>query len=74
MKKLIVDRIEDGFAVCENENGEMTELDFFYLPYGAKEGSVLVENNGLYELCHEEEIDRREKLFVLQESLFDNKF
>ncbi len=71
MKKLIVDRIEDGFAVCENENGEMTELDFFYLPYGAKEGSILVENNGLYELCPEEEIERREKLFVLQESLFD---
>ncbi|MBR6619711.1 MAG: DUF3006 domain-containing protein [Clostridia bacterium] len=71
MKKLIVDRIEDGFAVCENENGEMIELDFFYLPYGAKEGSVLVENNGLYELCPEEENERREKLFNLQESLFD---
>lgn len=71
MKKLIVDRIEDGFAVCENENGEMTELDFFYLPYGAKEGSVLVEKNGLYELCPEKENERREKLFNLQESLFD---
>ena len=71
MKKLIVDRMEDGFAVCENENGEMTELDFFYLPYGTKEGSILVENNGLYELCTKEENERREKLFVLQESLFD---
>ena len=71
MKKLIVDRIEDGFAVCETEDGKMTELDFFYLPYGTKEGSVLLENDGLYELCSEEENERRAKLFVLQESLFD---
>ena len=71
MKRLIVDRMEDGFAACETESGEMVELDFFYLPYGTKEGSILLENNGLYELCIEEEKERRAKLFVLQESLFD---
>ena len=37
---LIIDRIEEGKAVCETEDGGHITLDHF--PEGAREGDVLV--------------------------------
>lgn len=39
--KVIIDRIEGGFAVVELENGSHFNLPTGLLPEGAKEGSVI---------------------------------
>jgi len=39
--KIIVDRIEDGFAVCEMENGSIVNFGLVMLPEGVSEGTVL---------------------------------
>lgn len=39
--KIIIDRIEGGFAVVELENGSHFNLPAQLLPEGAKEGSVI---------------------------------
>ncbi len=38
--KLTVDRLEGGFAVCENENGDMVNVPLAALP-DVREGDVL---------------------------------
>lgn len=39
--KVIIDRIEGGFAIVELENGSHFNLPTGLLPEGAKEGSVI---------------------------------
>lgn len=40
-KTLIIDRIEEGIAVCEDAARGMVEVALDALPEGAREGSVL---------------------------------
>lgn len=39
--RVIIDRFEGDFAVCEKENREMIDIKRSTLPKGAKEGDVL---------------------------------
>lgn len=58
--KLIIDRIEEDLAVCENpETKEMMEIPVKDLPKDIKEGSVLVFENNEYHLDLDEEAARR---------------
>ena len=43
--KVIIDRFEGNFAVCETENKEMMNIERSQLPEGAKEGDVLLMNS-----------------------------
>lgn len=53
---LVIDRIENNIAVCENRsNGIMIELDLSKLPEGSKEGSVIIYYDGYFELDYNEE-------------------
>ena len=40
--KLIIDRFEGEFAVCENEEGKMINISRNKLPKEAKEGDVII--------------------------------
>ena len=72
MKKLTVDRIEENIAVCPDENGIITELFVSDLPFEVREGTIIIVNDdGSLEHAIESEEKRREELFNLQESLFD---
>lgn len=72
MQKYIVDRIESGIAVCENDDGEMINIPFEKLPKGTKEGSIIiVDNNGIMKLDKDLEKKRKSELFNLQNTLFD---
>ncbi len=69
--KLIVDRIENGFAVCEKDDLSFINIPLSDLPEETKEGSVLVQNkSGQYILDADEEEKRRAKLLELQKKLF----
>lgn len=57
---LVVDRIEDDIAVCENRNnGKMKNILLSELPEGVKEGSILKWNNDKYEIDLSNEIEQR---------------
>lgn len=72
MKKLTVDRIEDSIAVCMDDNEIITELCISDLPFEVREGKIIIVNDdGSFEQNIESEEERREELFGLQESLFD---
>lgn len=57
-----VDRIEEGIAVCEDENGEQIKLCASQLPEGAKEGDILSQEPEGWRLDLEETGRRRQKM------------
>ncbi len=59
MKNLIIDRFESGFAICEDENGELFGIDIKEVPQSAKEGSVLTINQEGHLTLNEEETKKR---------------
>lgn len=73
MMRLIVDRIEDGRAVLETENGERIDIAQKELPQGAKEGEVLEEQGGALVLVPEETKGRRESMRNLLRELIEEK-
>ena len=68
--RYIVDRIEGGLAVCEKEDGSLEHIPLRALPRGAREGSVLVCDGGVWALDLQAEEERRKRLFEKQEGLF----
>ena len=67
---LIVDRIVDGLAVCERDDGSYVYIAVAQLPAGAREGSVLVLVNGTWVLDLAAEQARRAKLKAQADELF----
>ena len=46
--KYIIDRLEEGIAVCENELKKLISIPTDLLPDGLKEGDVLEEQEGRF--------------------------
>lgn len=57
-----IDRIEEGIAVCEDENGEQVKLCASQLPEGAREGDILSRDSSGWRLDLEETGRRRQKM------------
>ena len=68
--RYIVDRFEDGLAVCEQEDGALENIPLEELPEGTREGSVLVCEDGTWTLDLKSEEERRARLYAKQEGLF----
>lgn len=66
-----IDRITEGIAVCESEDGEALHVRADTLPDGVCEGSLLSFSDGQWTLLEDETARVRHELFALQESLFD---
>lgn len=61
MKKLIVDRFENDFAICEDDNERFFGIVVSELPLGAKEGDVInILNDGTLSINIEETKKRKE--------------
>ena len=67
--KYTIDRITDGIAVLEDENGDLLSISAALLPENIREGSVLKEEDGEFIPDENEESERRKKLFALQNKL-----
>ncbi len=67
---LIVDRFEEGFAVCDY-NGELICVPTSMLSPDAKEGDVLRLNGDIYEVDVEMTNIRREKNTYLLDNLWE---
>lgn len=69
--KVIIDRFEGNFAVCEKEDRTMVNIERSRLPMGAGEGDVLVIEGDVISLDAEETALRRLKIQRMMESLWE---
>ena len=70
---MTVDRIEDGYAVVENDCGEMERIPLGKLPEGIHEGSVIISSADGYSLDAESERIRRASMAKRTRSLFKKR-
>lgn len=69
--KLIIDRFEGDFAVCEMENKEMIDIERYRIPREAKEGDILVINLDKISISYEETEKRRSEIEKLANELWE---
>ena len=60
--KYIIDRLEEGLAICETEARERITVPVSHLPENVKEGDVLQAQDGLFSLDTEETDKRRKEM------------
>ena len=65
--KYIIDRLEEGLAICENEQKEMISIPLAQLPKAIKEGDIIYEAEGIYSIDEERRRNMRNKLMGLFE-------
>lgn len=65
---LIIDRFEDGFAVCEAE-GKTVNLPIDRLPEGAREGDALRIDNDIITIDAMETQRRKQEILKLLEGI-----
>ena len=71
MRKLIIDRFEGTYAICEDQEKKMFVISLNELPQGAKPGDVLqISGAGELSVDQEETQRRRKKMAGLQSKLF----
>ena len=68
--RLIIDRFENGFAVCEREDLPHVRVEAGLLPDGAKEGSVIDFSDGVYTIDEAETLKRRREMSKKLRRLF----
>lgn len=71
--KYSVDRIENGIAVCEDENGESVNFEIVKLPEEIKEGDLFSVTDDKIEILPGETAERRKKMAELQKNIFTKK-
>jgi len=69
--RLIVDRFEGDFAVCENENKEMINVCRSELPADVKEGDVLLKMNDKYVIDTAATEERKKKISRMMDELWE---
>ena len=69
--RVIIDRFEGDYAVCEKEDRTMMDIKRIKLPSGAKEGDVLRSDNGMITLDKDETEKRRREIEKLTEDLWE---
>ena len=72
--RYVVDRIEEEFAICENEDsGEMEEIDIFFLPDDLEEGDILVYDEDLdeYYIDYDEKKIRKARIEDKMEDIWE---
>jgi hypothetical protein len=69
--KVVIDRFEGNFAVCEKDNGEMISIERDKLPSVAKEGDALViEQDNIY-IDKDETEKRKNEIEKLMDDLWE---
>ena len=71
MRKLVIDRFEGAYAICEDPDKKMFAITVGELPEGAKAGDVIqISDEGVLSVDREETERRRKKMAGLQNRLF----
>lgn len=69
--KVIIDRFENGYAVCECEDKTMLNIDKNKLPAGAEEGTVLIIEKDLLTIDINETKNRKNRIKKLAEDIWE---
>lgn len=70
MKKMIIDRFDGVYAICEDKDKAFFAIDQTELPAGAKAGDVLViTDDGTLQIDVEETERRRSRMLEKQKKL-----
>lgn len=69
--RLVIDRFEGGFAVCEDENRKMVNIETCKLPSDAREGDVLRVQGDEIKIDLEETEVRKLKINELTKDLWE---
>ncbi len=69
MGKLIIDRIENGFAVIEKEDLSHITVAVSAFGFSVKEGDVLLFDGERYTIDEKEKGERRQKVLLMQKKL-----
>lgn len=69
--KYIVDRIEENYAICEDENKKMIEIELKKLPTTIKEGDVILKKDSHYIILENETKKLSEEIFELTEGMWE---
>ena len=72
MKKFIIDRFEEEFAVLEKDEGGTVDVPRIKIP-DAKEGDVILLENGVYTIDEAETLKRKEIIAEKMKKLFERK-
>lgn len=68
--KVIIDRFEGEYAVCEKEDREMIDIEKDKLPPEAKEGDVLIIKEDNIYIDQEETIKRKKEIEKIMDDLW----
>jgi len=68
--KIIIDRFEGNFAVCETEEKKFIDIPKADIPEGAKEGDILSKTDKGYNIEKAETEAQREKIKTRMNKLF----
>lgn len=72
MKRLVIDRFEGKYAICEDADQKYFAIETAELPQGAKEGCVLaISEEGELSLDVEETERRRQRIAEKQRRAFE---
>ena len=67
--ELVIDRFEERYAVCEDENRTIVNMDRSKLPAGAKEGDVLAVEGDNMSIDREKTREREERIKNMARSI-----
>lgn len=68
---MIIDRFENGFAVCECDDGSFYDVPISCIPAGAKEGDVLTKcDSNNYKIDTISTKNRKKRIENLMDDLF----
>lgn len=68
--KFIIDRFEGNFAVCEDEEGNMHNIDRTLISGNPKEGDVIEKQGDLYRINIEETEKRKKEVEELMKDMW----
>ena len=69
--KVIVDRIEGEYAICEQENRRMIDIPLKDIPFKVKEGDVFEINGDTYKFEAEEAKKRKKNIEDMTKGLWE---
>lgn len=69
--ELIIDRFEDEYAVCEDENKKILNINKSKIQKQAKEGDIIIYRNGTYILDKEKTLNRKKYIEELTKDLWE---
>lgn len=69
--ELIIDRFEDEYAICEDKDKKILNINKSKIPKQAKEGDIIIYREGEYILDKEKTLNRKKYIEELTKDLWE---